>query len=128
MELAADSGRASHESLSAGATPVTASDIAILQQSGARFTLVESPFQASFRGLPIVGAPDVVVCEGDVALLINQLEVHPPNPARHGPSSSTLYLRLPPRGAWLGRLQPQTHLCPGAPLRPAKPCPGPPPV
>lgn len=70
MELAADSGRASHESLSAGATPVTASDIAILQQSGARFTLVESPFQASFRGLPIAGAPDVVVCQGDVALLI----------------------------------------------------------
>lgn len=70
IEIAAESGRASHESLSEDATPVSPAHLAVLQQSGAAFSLAESPFRTSFRSLPIVGAPDVVVCQGGVALLI----------------------------------------------------------
>jgi len=70
IEIAAASGRASHESLSELATPISALDLPILRQSGALFSLTECPFQASFRTLPIVGTPDVLVCQGNVALLI----------------------------------------------------------
>jgi len=70
IESAADSGRASHAALAAEAQPIPAEALPALQQSGAAFILLESLFEGKFRRLPIVGAPDAVICQNHSALLI----------------------------------------------------------